>query len=309
MSIYELFSKKQKKLRGEMPDVYQYKKIPNSLRVQIVHIVGDTIGFDVKYNRAANEVYSYINKILCKEYGLFTLNERANSNFSAIYDYFLNEQDYEKCLDIIELTFSVIDTYVRNNEYEFRSTQGVTQNPDAAIDELNQRFKESGIGYQFESGKLIRIDSQIIHSEAVKPVLYLLGSDKKYKGANDEFLSAHGHYRHSRYKECLNDCLKSFESMMKAIHEKRGWPYNKKDTAKKLIDSCFTNKLIPDYLQDQLSSIRMLLESGISKIRNREGGHGQGAEVSSVPEYLASYALHLTATNLLFLAKCEEKYR
>ncbi|EAA7339932.1 hypothetical protein QE89_23345 [Salmonella enterica subsp. enterica] len=43
-------------------------------------------------------------------------------------------------------------------------------------------------------------------------------------------------------------------------------------------------------------------------IRNKEGGHGQGAEITKVPEYLASYTLHLTATNLLFLAKCEESY-
>lgn len=62
------------------------------------------------------------------------------------------------------------------------------------------------------------------------------------------------------------------------------------------------------YIQNQFSSLRILLESGIPTVRNKEGGHGQGAEVSSIPEYLASYTLHLTATNLLFLAECEEEY-
>ena len=142
----------------------------------------------------------------------------------------------------------------------------------------------------------------------MKPVLHLLGSEKKYSGANNEFLSAHEHYRHKRYKECLNDCLKSFESLMKAIHEKHSWPYNQGDTAKKLINSCFENKLVPEYLQNQFSSVRILLESGIPTVRNKEGGHGQGSEISTVPEHLASYTLHLTATNLLFLANCEEKY-
>ena len=127
-------------------------------------------------------------------------------------------------------------------------------------------------------------------------------------GANDEFLSAHEHYRHQRYKECLNDCLKSFESLMKAIHKKHSWQFNDTDTAKKLINSCLANNLVPEYLQNQFSSIRILLESGIPTIRNKEGGHGQGAEITKVPEYLASYTLHLTATNLLFLAKCEESY-
>ena len=33
-----IFSKRQKRLRGEVPDVYQYDVFPNELRVQIVQI-------------------------------------------------------------------------------------------------------------------------------------------------------------------------------------------------------------------------------------------------------------------------------
>ncbi|AWB72158.1 hypothetical protein O1B75_003554 [Vibrio cholerae] len=308
MTIFELFSKRQKKLRGEVPDVYQYENIEQSFRVQVVHIVRDTIGIERDYNNATNNVYNLIHKILCKEYGVFTLKEHTNSNFEAVFEYFLSQKSHEKCLDIIELTFRIIDTHVRENEWDFRDAIGVSQKPDDAIGELNFRFKEAGIGYQFESGELIRVDSQYVHSEVVKPVLYLLGKDKKYAGANDEFLSAHEHYRHKRYKECLNDCLKSFESLMKAIHEKHSWPYNQNDTAKKLINSCLTNGLVPEYLQNQFASVRILLESGIPTVRNKEGGHGQGTEITSVPEHLASYTLHLTASNLLFLGNCEEKY-
>ena len=196
--------------------------------------------------------------------------------------------------------------YVRDNQHLFRNLAG--QDPDDAISELNGRFKEAGVGYQFESGELIRVDSQYLHSEVVKPVLTVLGKNNNYQGANDEFLSAHEHYRHKQYKECLNDCLKSFESLMKAIHDIHSWQYNPNDTAKKLINSCLTNKLVPEYLQNQFSSVRALLESGIPTVRNKEGGHGQGSQITNVPEHLASYTLHLTATNLLFLAKCEEQY-
>ncbi|WP_219702751.1 STM4504/CBY_0614 family protein [Marinomonas lutimaris] len=305
MAIFELFSKRQKKLRGEVPDVYQYENIDQNFRVRVIHIIRDTIGCEGLYS---NKVYEEIHKILCKEYGVFTLKEYAESDFSAVFDYFLNEKNYEICLDIIELAFSVIDGHVRENEWDFDNATGTIQKPDDAISELNLRFKESGIGYQFESGELIRVDSQYVHSEVVKPVLHLLGKNKEYAGANDEFLSAHEHYRHKRYKECLNDCLKSFESLMKAIHEKHAWAYNQNDTAKKLINSCLTNGLVPEYLQNQFSSVRILLESGIPTVRNKEGGHGQGTEITVVPEHLASYTLHLTATNLLFLVNCEEKY-
>ncbi|MGD6736182.1 STM4504/CBY_0614 family protein [Photobacterium leiognathi subsp. mandapamensis] len=276
MSIFELFSKRQKKARGEVPDVYQYTDIPQPFRVQVVQIIRDTVGIEQGYNHYTNNVYDQIHKILCKEYGVFDLKATSNTNFAAIYDSFLNESDVEKCLDIIELSFKFIDVFVRENIWHFRDAYGVCQSPDDAIDELNSRFKETGIGYQFESRELIRVDSQFIHSEAVKPVLQLLGQDKQYIGANDEFLSAHEHYRHKRYKECLNDCLKSFESLMKAIHDKHAWSYNKNDTAKKLINSCLSNKLVPEYLQNQFSSVRTLLESGIPTVRNKEGGHGQG---------------------------------
>ncbi|PCE67556.1 STM4504/CBY_0614 family protein [Salinivibrio sp. YCSC6] len=309
MALFELFSKRQKKLRGEAPDIYQYDKLEQNFRVQVVHIVQDTIGSESSYHTVTNAVYQEIHKILCKEYGVFSLKKDANSHFESVFNFFLNEKDHEKCLDVIEVTFQFIDTVVREREWEFNNAIGVSQKPEDAIDELNARFKESGIGYQFESGNLIRIDSQYVHSEIVKPALFFLGKDRQYAGVSDEFLSAHEHYRHKRYKECLNDCLKSFESLMKAIHEKHKWPFNRNDTAKKLIHSCLSNKLVPDYLQNQFSSLRVLLESGIPTIRNKEGGHGQGGEITSVPEHLASYTLHLTATNLLFLIKCEEKYR
>jgi len=51
------------------------------------------------------------------------------------------------------------------------------------------------------------------------------------------------------------------------------------------------------------------LESGIPTIRNKEGGHGQGVNISNVPEHFASYSLHLTASNLLFLMQCSEKLK
>ena len=61
MKIYELFSKRQKRMRGEVPDVYQYETIPPELRVQIVHIWND-----VKLHFQRN----------CKKYSLHRVNSR-----------------------------------------------------------------------------------------------------------------------------------------------------------------------------------------------------------------------------------------
>lgn len=307
LAIIELFSERQKRLRGEVTDVYQYTDIPNKFRVQVMHILNDAIGEDSMYETKSVELYDFIHKTLTREYGNFSLSPyQSASSFQAIKAHFLSGISVDGCLDIIELCFKMINGYVRGNEGEFRGL--IKQTPDEAIGELNYRFKQAGIGYQFESGELVRVDSQFIHSDAVKPTLQILGKNSSYAGVNDEFLSAHEHYRHQKYKECLNDCLKSFESLMKAIHKKHSWDFNETDTAKKLINGCLTNNLVPEYLQNQFSSMRTLLESGIPTIRNKEGGHGQGADITIVPEHLATYALHLTASNLLFLAKCEENY-
>lgn len=289
-----------------MPDVYIYEEIPQSLRVQIVHIIRDTFGED-KYTSESSSAYKYIHKALCKEYGVFALKQHARSDAEAVLDYFFSCDDYERCLDIIEFTFRIIQSNVAKNYYNYKQNTTSSQKPDDAVEELNKRFKENGFGYEFVSGELVRIDSQFIHSETVKPVLSLLKSNKIYSGANQEFLKAHEHYRHKRYKECLVESLKSLESLMKGICKQHSWEFKESDPAKKLINICLEKKLVPEYLQNQFSSLRIVLESGVPTIRNKEGGHGQGADITTVPEHFASYTLHLTASNLLFLMQCNEQ--
>lgn len=299
MGILDIYSKRQKRERGEVPDVYQYKDIPRKLRAQIVHIWHSAIG-DPGSTGAAR-MFAEIRDVLCREYGVFELTRRTKSDYEEIEQFMLESTNTEEVLDVIELSFQGIDLIVRDSSYEFKRTQ----HADAAIEELNARFRENGVGFQYASGKMVRVDSQTIHSEVVKPALQLL-SGKDYKGANQEFLSAHEHYRHARFKECLNDCLKAFESTMKSICVKRGWQHDANDTAKPLLDVMFQRGLIPAFMQSHFSGLRSTLEAGVPTVRNKLGGHGQGASQIEVPEYLAAYALHLTATNILMLAEAEK---
>jgi hypothetical protein len=218
--------------------------------------------------------------------------------------FFLKCENIEKALDVIEISFRLVKNVA--GDYYYKQYAEVKIEPEEAISELNVRFHEHGIGYQFESGEIIRIDSKYIHAETVKPTLDVL-SDNIYTGANVEFLKAHEHYRHKRYKECLNECLKSFESTMKIISEKRKWKYNSNDTAKTLLDICFRNGLIPGFFQAQFSSLRTSLESGIPTVRNKLSGHGQGVEQREVPQYMARYLLNLTATSILLLTDAEKE--
>jgi len=132
-------------------------------------------------------------------------------------------------------------------------------------------------------------------------------STQTLKNANEEFISAHEHFRHKRQKECLSDCLKALETTLKIICQENNWQYNKNDTAKKLIDICIKNKLIPDFLLSHFTSIRTSIESGVPTIRNKLGGHGQGITKIKVPDHYASYMLYLTGTTINFLVSCQRE--
>jgi hypothetical protein len=304
MADYEIFSARQKRARGEVPDVFTYDKIPPELRVQVIHIWGDTLGHIGNYPSRSYQVYTDIHGWLCREYGCFNLISEPYENAENKLRKFLGTCATEQALDVIELSFRYIDILLRNSNDRYALDAKISA--DQAIEELNERFRWHGVGYQYESGFIIRVDSQFIHSEAVKPTLTLL-ADATYEGANAEFLNAFEHYRRGDTKECLNECLKAFESTMKAICAKQKWPFKPTDTAKTLIDICLRHKLVPDLIQSHISAFRSVLESGIPTIRNRLGGHGQGPTVTEVPPHYASCMLHLTASTIQFLVQAEKE--
>ncbi|HIC8839564.1 MULTISPECIES: STM4504/CBY_0614 family protein [Aeromonas] len=309
MAVYEIYSKRQKRLRGEFNDVYQYEDIPSKLRIQISKIYDDIFN---AHRHLMNRIFNSINDILTREYGVDSLNcdHRAINSYSEksretqiLLSFSKSESNTECFLDVLELIMEAVKNAVERGMIQFD-----IQN---AIEEINIRFRENSVGYQLDSDSLtiIRVDSQFVHSEVVKPTLTLLNADPAYAGALDEFMLAHEHYRHQNFKDAILNCGKSFESMLKAIHEKRGWAYDKhQDTANKLILSCVEKGLFPTFQQDQLMQVRKILECGVPTIRNKTAGHGQGLEVIEVPEHLVSYMIHLTATNLLFLAKSDEAH-
>lgn len=286
-----------------MPDVYQYGNIPESLRVQIVHIIKEAFAREGEwFTDEAKKTINWINRTLCREYGIFKLAGKYDEGFEELANFILQTKDHEKVLDATEFTCRIIDCSIRENSYHYNQYI----NADSLIKELNQRFRESGVGYQYESGEIIRVDSQFIHAEAVKPVLSLL-KDKVYHSVNQEFRSAHEHYRHGRFEESTTECLKALESFLKTLCQKNRWNYDGNDTAKKLITIVLQNGLIPSFMQNQLHIMQTLLESGVPTVRNKLAGHGQGPVSRSMPDYFASYALHLTATTILFLEKADSE--
>ena len=306
MAITDIYSKRQKRLRGEVPDVYLYAEIPGPLRIQIVQIWEDVFGIptmDVERKNPVlcqmmKNIYASIVNVLCRELGVFHLSYpgrgRAATKHQDLRHYFVHEPDVERALDVIEVCFSTMDNIHKGRFYQEQTVVDATE-------ELNLRFQEHGVGFSYESGQIIKKDGEFIHQEVVKPCLRVLGGGQ-YRGAQKEFLRGHQHYREGNTKEAMNECVKAFESVMKTICDERGWKYDRA-TAKTLIGVCLEHELIPTFWQDHFTSLQNLLQVGVA--RNKLSAHGQGAEAVEVPRHLAAFVLHMTAASILFLAEAE----
>ena len=172
---YEIFSKRQQRIQGENPDTYQYETIPDKLRVQIFYIWGKIWGTpyynnfeELQVSQLAYDAYKSIESTLREEYGVLSLDgdddpdEDGYGFYRVVRKLLLETEDTNKVIDIIEVSFRYIDQVIRDISYD-----GIP--PDEAIDQLNQRFREHSVGYQYESGQIVKGDSPDIHSEVVKP--------------------------------------------------------------------------------------------------------------------------------------------
>ena len=291
MPIHDTFARrKQKAENAGTPVVYRYDELPEAFREQVVQILRDAIG--ISYVPAhPNDPWKFIHDTLIREMGVPSLVKGMypqRYGHSEICFRFLREYvDIDQVLSLIELSFQLIATKRGNR--------------DGSIVELNHRFLEHSIGYQYQGGQIIRVDSLYLHREVVELAITLL-HDAGFEGALQEFMVAHRHYREQKYKEAITASGSAFESTMKTICAKRGWD-PKRANASALIETLFDNDLIPSRLKSHFTSLRTALESGLPTVRNQagHGAHGQGATPIDVPDYLVAYCLHLAAANIVFL--------
>jgi hypothetical protein len=313
MGIYETFSQRQKRLeKSGQQDIYQYDTLPGRFREQVVHIWNSAIGqyftpgaYGTSRPSPSNPIWKSIHDTLAEAKGLEVLPGEWGADPKERCIQFLRQADTSGALDIIQLSFEVIESQVRNLHVYEKTAAQITRDPDSAIEVLNHRFREHSIGYQYVEGMLVRLDSQFAHAEIVTPALSLLNA-VGFDGPADEFLRAFDHYRHGRNKEAMSEALKSFESTMKAICAARGWTLPPVPTAQPLISTLFEKGLIPAKLASHFGGLRSALESGLPTISNDMSRHGQGPEPTSVPPHFVAYALHLLASNIVFLVEAHK---
>ena len=304
MPITEIYSKRLKSALGDLPDLYTYDSIPQELRIQVTYLWAELTSISQHSSwplskNSKKQMYQQVSQTLAREYGRLQLVENQHYNHYNLHCYaFLLNCSTEQALDIIELSFQVLLEMSSSVGHQYSWRNQVR----TAIEELNHRFREHGVGYQFVDGFIVKVDSQFVHQEIVRPALRLL-HEAGFEGASEEFLAAHEHYRHGRNKEAVNEALKSYESTMKTICDQQDWEYSDSASASKLVTIVVDNGLVPTYLLDHMSGLRSALDSGLITIRNKGAAHGQGAQTVEAPDSVAAFALHLAASNIVFLVE------
>ena len=303
----DLFSKRHRK---QTQETFQYDLISEKLRYQVIHIWADAIGPYFEHRlyatlgyddpRLANGIWREIERRLLKEKGLPQLGTTDNP-YTNCEQFLLESTTVEDALDVIQLSFACIDIFVRPRFEAMLASGEVSQSPDDAIADLNRFFQESGVGYQFAGGQIIRVDSLYTHEEITKPALQLL-SATGFDGPLDEFLNAHEHYRKGETKAAIVDAANALESTMKTICDKRGWTYSRSAQSGELVSVLGKHGLIPDYAKPSFN--------GLASLRNQcSATHGQGAKPVTIPLAEAELAVNLAATNIVFLVSSHKRHK
>src|SRR3954468_23483636 len=123
MPLASLFSRQPRwRLRTEPAEVYRHDEIPESLRVQILHILDGALGdwkqfHDKRGPRGPRQAYAIIVETLCNQYGVATLAgplpRGARDHRGELWEFLLGEQDIDRVLDTVELAFRCVDFLAR----------------------------------------------------------------------------------------------------------------------------------------------------------------------------------------------------
>jgi hypothetical protein len=222
MSVIDLYSKRVKRALSAGVDVYIYD-FPTPFRVQVQHML---VAYAAS-NPPGFEALLKITAQLRREYGRVELTDGIASDvpeFPRLH-YTLQELfkfiGYEKTDDhIVDLLEMLCVEWSRSWENK------------PLIEELNQRLAEAAIGFEFNNGQILRKDSEHLHQAVVLPALMLL-ADKRLSAADGEYRAAHEHFRRGEYGDCLSECLKCFESVLKAICLMKKWSFDPSATQRR----------------------------------------------------------------------------
>ena len=153
-----LFSRTQD--HGKKTDALNYE-LPRELRVQIVQIWQKGFGPSERFHPGPDMAYHEINRILCEEHMMLQLPQASHCPLplcGIIAEYFVNIEDTAKALDVVQVVFTTMEKMLHKiNDGHGDAFYKSRFQSSEIIDELNRRFSEKNVGYQYRQGRIEKI--------------------------------------------------------------------------------------------------------------------------------------------------------
>lgn len=299
MATTTLFSKRNQ----PAPAVLLYDELPAKFRQQVNFLLVDTIGNlhwqidasefygDDALSQAAESAFAYIRDTICREHGLNQLVPRRPDTATAEIAVFIRSSDEVfYILDLIELSMRLLEGYADDSVYQYRGESFVD-----AVDILNTRFRENGIGYVYdaESKRLQKVGNPLTHDNIISPALALL-TGAGYENANLEYLAALQDYKYARYGEAITKAGSAYESVMKVICDKRNWTHDAGKPAGHLVKVIVVNS--------NLEGVYEQILMAPANVRNHVStAHGGGTNPRNAEERHCLLTLNYAASAILYL--------
>ncbi len=305
--IFETYEFRKRRENKTEPDVYRYDVAPKQLRHQICVALEEGIGSYIPDpNRGSGflsetrDCWDLIDEVCVKEVDSYLIY-RAEYNLKLrVFNFIMNSESIDQLLSVIEIACRALAQI--DNYYESPRERDAKQTGKESITEINQRFEQHAVGYQYEDPIIIRVDSKHAHAEIIKPALVLL-KDPIFSKVNEDFIIAHKHYREGHLKDSVTAANRAFECMLKAICDAENWPYDKGSSASNLVSVVQNKKLFTHDFDRIFAAWAAMLKNGLSSVRNDAGAHGEGAHAAAVTKEIARFAINLAASNILFLGE------
>ncbi len=156
--MFDLLSKRIKNASGE-PEVYVYDDLPEAFRTQVYYIMKDIIEPYCSYGDS--NLWDMVHNMFAREKGLkklgyYEVEGEAYGEYNI--EEYLDHSSTTDILDFIDYVFNIFDRELRNKKLEYKYGYDSNGKVDEAITELNFRFKQHGLGYEFVNGEIIRIE-------------------------------------------------------------------------------------------------------------------------------------------------------
>jgi hypothetical protein len=310
-SVFDVFSRRGA-ARAPRGTAYKPDQISERLRNRIVILYRDvmsgqwpTNGWATSENRTG-EFWQQVHNALEHLHGRVRLAPNVETN-SLIEDAhaFVQHCSAEEFFDFLELSFrtdcmwrvvhernqlvDAINEIFRVENAPYHLTPVVTrEEPDTASN------RRSITIHTVAWPRVIRAEDEVTFSEAIAPALSVLAAPH-FEAASLEFRDALDEYRKGHYGDCMTKCGSAFESVLKVLCKRNGWPFDeKRDMAKTLLTLVLGKSSLDPFFEQPL----ML----IATMRNRlSSAHGGGAAVRTVERHVAQYAITSTAAAVILL--------